>query len=239
MRPRGSRSDRNTQACHTWSVQQIPGVHKTPLAKGTRRCHPETDALVSGLCSMSQETLPPVHSSEINVSPSTLLSPSWKSICPWLCTKASDTCEAKDVEAGSTGTEEVAGSLRVTLSPALWRGRACRMHWTSSQLSEAEVVSEETLPSELQNHSCSVQLSNCAWLGRSDAMGGSSFLENTSSVFSLRCWTSTLLSITSPMSVPQEQQLLLFHREPFAWSLAFHSKPYSMASYINSKTSLY
>jgi hypothetical protein len=46
---RGPCSDSNPQACHTWCVQQILGVHKTPLAKGTRGCYPETEVFVSGL----------------------------------------------------------------------------------------------------------------------------------------------------------------------------------------------
>lgn len=53
---RGPCLDSNLQACHTWRVRQTPGVHKTPLAKGTRGCHKETEAFVGGLCYKSQET---------------------------------------------------------------------------------------------------------------------------------------------------------------------------------------
>lgn len=172
--PRGPCLDSDPQACHSWCIQQILGVHKTPLAAGARGWREGVVAkdatqglkpswVTSAVCHRKHTCL--IFSPEMMVSTSTFTSPSWKvfahecvqrHMCVGTCRGITHehTCKAEHMGAGGTGDRGSGWQLLSSHSfwPIAWEEDVeCHntMHYrnqTSSRLPEEEVASETILP---------------------------------------------------------------------------------------------
>lgn len=142
--PRGPCVDSNPQACHSWCIQQILGVHRTPLAAGARGGREGVVAkdatqelkpswVTSAVYHWKHTCL--IFSPEVTISTSTFTSPSWKvsmnvykdirHMCVGTCRGITHehTCKAEHMEAGGTGDRGSGWQLLSSIPSDPWPER--------------------------------------------------------------------------------------------------------------------